>query len=95
MPTSLKFLFQLENLILKFVITNSFVTKCSANNYHSAINNTTPISTGEFNTGFLNGKTNNKFNFVYDSPVIVLYDFTTIDFARAFVGGCIPLRGRK
>ena len=74
---------------------DSFVTKPSADNYDLAIHNAIPIETGEFNTGFLNGKTNNKFNFVYDSPVIVLYDFTTIDFARAFVGGCIPLRGRK
>ena len=89
------FLLLFQLIFQKEQITDSFVTKCSANNYHLAIDNATPISTGEFNTGFLNGKTNNKFNFVYDSPVIVLYDFTTIDFARVFVGGCIPLRGGK
>lgn len=40
-----------------------------------------------------NQRVNN--DFVYNSPVVISYDFVTIDFARAFVGECISLRGNK
>ena len=89
------FLLLFQLIFQKEQITNSFVTKCSANNYHLAIDNATPISTGEFNTDSESENIEVNNDFVYNSPVVISYDFVTIDFARAFVGGCIPLRGRK
>ena len=52
---------------------DSFVTKSSANNYDLAIHNPIPILTGEFNTDSEseNIKVNN--DFVYNSPVVILY----------------------
>ena len=46
------FLLLFQLIFQKEQITNSFVTKCSANNYHLAIDNATPISTREFNTAY-------------------------------------------
>lgn len=74
---------------------DSFVTKPSADNYDLAIHNPIPISTGEFNTDSESENIEVNNDFVYNSPVVISYDFVTIDFARAFVGGCIPLRGDK
>ena len=74
---------------------DSFVTKPSANNYDLAIHNAIPIETGEFNTDSESENIEVIVNFVCNSPVVIYYDFVTIDFARAFVGECIPLRGNK
>ena len=74
---------------------DSFVTKPSADNYDLAIHNAIPIETGEFNTDSESENIEVIVNFVCNSPVVISYDFVTIDFARAFVGGCIPLRGGK
>lgn len=74
---------------------DSFVTKPSTDNYDLAIHNAIPIETGEFNTDSESENIEVNNDFVYNSPVVISYDFVTIDFARAFVGECIPLRGNK
>ena len=52
---------------------DSFVTKPSANNYDLAIHNPIPIETGEFNTDSESENTEVNTNFVYNSPVVILY----------------------
>ena len=74
---------------------DSFVTKPSANNYDLAIHNPIPILTGEFNTDSESENIEVNNDFVYNSPVVISYDFVTIDFARAFVSECISLRRNK
>lgn len=52
---------------------DSFVTKPSADNYDLAIHNAIPISTGEFNTDSESENIEVNNDFVYNSPVVILY----------------------
>lgn len=52
---------------------NSFVTKPSADNYDLAIHNAIPILTGEFNTDSESENIEVNNDFVYNSPVVILY----------------------
>lgn len=52
---------------------DSFITKPSANNYDLAIHNPIPILTGEFNTDSESENIEVNNDFVYNSPVVILY----------------------